>query len=370
MKIDPWASGKLEKYEKLFEEFGIEKFDPYISKLEKPSRLMLNGGIFGHRDFKRIFDAIKNKRPYAMLTGVMPSGPFHFGHKTLLVQILWYQENDAEVFITVADIEAHTVRRIPLEELKKTAIEQYLTNYIALGLKPKNVHFYFQSDYIVPYYRLSAQLSQRVTFNEMKAIYGELSPAKLTSALLQAADILQPQLEEFGGPKPVVVPVGADQDPHIRLTRDLAARFSKEYRFIPPSSTYHKFMPGLDGGKMSSSVPESYIALTDEIPQAVKKLKNALTGGRDTLEEQRKKGGRPDKCIVYEFLVLHLMDEKEFRKRREDCEAGRIICGECKQNAAELLERFLTKHQEKREKARNAVERILSKILSEQKREK
>lgn len=358
MKIDPWASKNIEKYEKLFKEFGIARFDPYVSKLENPSRLMTSRAIFGHRDFGRIYEAITKKKPYAMLTGFMPSGKFHFGHKTVLDQILWYQENGADVFIAVADLEASTVRKMPLEELRKTAIDQYLTNYIALGLKPKNVHFYFQSDYTVPYYKLSAQLSQKVTFNEMRAIYGELSPAKIVSALLQAADILQPQLEENGGPKPVVVPVGADQDPHIRLARDLAARFSKEYGFISPSSTYHKFMPGLGGGKMSSSVPESYIALTDEIPDAIKKLKNALTGGRDTLAEQKEKGGMPDKCVVYEFLMLHLMDEKECKRRKQDCKAGKILCGECKQNASELMSSFLEKHQENREKAEKTVEKI------------
>ncbi len=35
------------------------------------------------------------------------------------------------------------------------------------------------------------------------------------------ADILYPQLDE---PKPTVIPVGPDQDPHVRLARDLAAR--------------------------------------------------------------------------------------------------------------------------------------------------
>ena len=42
--------------------------------------------------------------------------------------------------------------------------------------------------------------------------------------LSQAGDILHPQLDEFGGLRPIVVPVGVDQDPHIRLTRGLAGK--------------------------------------------------------------------------------------------------------------------------------------------------
>ena len=35
---------------------------------------------------------------------------------------------------------------------------------------------------------------------------------------------MHPQLDEFGGLRPIVVPVGVDQDPHLRLTRGLASK--------------------------------------------------------------------------------------------------------------------------------------------------
>jgi tryptophanyl-tRNA synthetase len=57
------------------------------------------------------------------------------------------------------------------------------------------------------------------------------------------------------------------------------------YSFIPPASTYHKFMTGLQGGKMSSSIPESYIALTDKPEEGVKVIRQRP--GKETLEEQR-----------------------------------------------------------------------------------
>ena len=37
-------------------------------------------------------------------------------------------------------------------------------------------------------------------------------------------DILHPQTEEYGGLRPIVVPVGVDQDPHLRLTRGIASK--------------------------------------------------------------------------------------------------------------------------------------------------
>ncbi len=73
-----------------------------------------------------------------------------------------------------------------------------------------------------------------------------------------------PQLPEFGGPKPVVVPVGADQDPHIRLARDLASSYQADFGFVPPSAVYHRLMKSLDGGaKMSKRNPNASITLED-----------------------------------------------------------------------------------------------------------
>lgn len=358
--IDPWGSAKIESYEKLFESFGIEKFESFAKKLKDPHMLMTRGVVIGQRDYKQIFDAILNKRDYAMMTGFMPSGKFHFGHKMVADQIVWYQNHGAELFVAVADMEAYAVRQMSLEETRKIAIEEYILNYIALGLKPRNLHLWFQSNYKPSYYKLAAMFSRKITMNEFKAIYGELSPGKIQAVLLQIADIMHPQLKEFGGPKPVVVPVGTDQDPHIRITRDVAARFKEDFGFILPSSTYHKFTTGLDSGKMSSSKPESYIALSDGPEIAVNKLKRAFTGGRDTVEEQKKLGGVPEKCVIFELYTQHLIkDDKELENICKDCKSGKLLCSEDKQRACELLKKFLIEHQKKREKARKEIKKFL-----------
>ena len=52
----------------------------------------------------------------------------------------------------------------------------------------------------------------------------------MNASLLQAADMLHPQLPEFDGASiPTVIPVGIDQSPHIRIARDMAKRI-KEFR--------------------------------------------------------------------------------------------------------------------------------------------
>lgn len=360
--LDPWGKGDIEDYQNLFREFGIESFDKYREKFSE-NRYIRRGIIFGHRDFGRIDEAMEKKKRFAMMTGLMPSGKFHFGHKMVADQIIWYQEKGADTFICSADLEATLVRDIEPETAKKIAVEEYLTNYVALGLTEKNLTFWFQTDYVVPYYRFRDRLPKKVTLNELKGIYGDdLTTGKLFSAITQAADILHPQLKDYGGPRPTIVPVGVDQDPHIRLTRDLAGRFQNEYKFIPPSSTYHKFMHGLSGGKMSSSDPSSYISLTDDPETAKKKILSSKTGGRATVKEQKELGGVPEECMVYEMLVYHLIEsDKELEEIYAGCKTGERICGECKKYCAEKLALFLKDHQKKRKEAAKTVEKILGK---------
>jgi len=242
------------------------------------------------------------------------------------------------------------------------------------------------------------------------------------------------QMEKYGGARPTLVPVGVDQDPHIRFSRGIASahrlfnvmvakdgkigifikpddnvsrlmdiaeevagdlsfdikrmdsykaiylqnaceedidkidsvlakREQEEgaYGFISPSSTYHRFMTGLTGGKMSSSKPESAIFLTDSPEEAKKKIMAAKTGGAVSLAEQKKYGGKPDECVVYELFLYHLMKEdKELDEIYSKCRSGEQMCGSCKKLAVQLITDFLKDMKEKRGAAKEEVKNYLN----------
>jgi tryptophanyl-tRNA synthetase len=269
----------------------------------------------------------------------------------------------------------------------------------------------------------------------MRSIYGfgdQTNLAHLHAPLLQAGDILHPQLKL--GPIPVVVPVGVDQDPHMRLCRDLSAttrlfnatmtsdgkvgvfvkvdenvrdliaRAEKvlerigflDLRSIPdykaiyvdaaspgdvhvmdealaelehdmgypgllaPASTYHMFIRGLTGDKMSSSKPETAIFLDDDPSEASAKLRKALTGGRDTAEEQRRLGGDPQRCPVFETMLFHTVeDPAEISRIENECRSGARLCGQCKKEAVSHLETFLRELQERRSEREHLVNDII-----------
>ncbi|MFB6182832.1 MAG: tryptophan--tRNA ligase, partial [Candidatus Nanohaloarchaea archaeon] len=214
---------------------------------------------------------------------------------------------------------------------RELVVEEYLKNYAALGIDLENVDFYFQSKAGNNHLARSKTFGRYLTQNEMENTYGNAEPGKIASALTQYADILRPQFPEKGGPKPTVVPVGVDQDPHIRITREVAAKY-RDQDFIKPSSTYNKFMRGLQGGKMSSSDPKSFIALTDSVEEAKNKIDQAKTGGKDSKEKHRKEGADISEDMVFELLAFHLKQE---------------------------LEEFLHNHQEKRKEEAPKVEQYI-----------
>ena len=432
MEIDPWGVADIKDYTRLFDEFGISRFKEILDEIEGPYRYMRRDIIVGHRGYEEVLKAMNERTKFAVMSGFMPSGKVHLGGKMVMDEIIWHQRMGGDAFACIADMESHSVRGIPWSKCREIGLNEYILSLVALGFDPDKGHIYFQSG-DKRLRDLAFELGKVVNFSELSAIYGfsgDVNISHMISVLVQNADILQPQLLEYGGPKPVVIPVGIDQDPHIRLTRDIASRmrmfrvekrFDKDqkpyisvrekqagkealeavasriegpkkvyemhidvfgieateidkdmqeieeivraveqeyggYGFFLPAATYHRFMQGLTGGKMSSSVPESYIALTEPPEEAARKVKRAKTGGRVTVEEQKKLGGLPAQCTVYELMMFHLIDEDAHIKEIfEECKNGKRMCNTCKSEAAELMFSFIKRHQEERERAKDVL---------------
>jgi tryptophanyl-tRNA synthetase len=353
--LDPYSSELIEDYAKLINDFGIDAFQQEM--FPGQNRLMRRGIIFGGRDLKIISDCIKNKKPFYVLSGIMPTAPrIHLGTKMVVEQIKYFQEHGAETYILVADMEAAAARGIDLAEARKNAMEFHIPAYIALGLDIKKTIFYFQSDNR-DVLMLAYEFAQKITLNEFKAVYGNADPGRILSALTQVGDILYPQLKKR---MPGIIPVGIDQDPHIRLTRDVVARTKSKYNFVPPSSIYHRYMPALDGQmKMSKSRPESFIELPEDIKSAQKKIKRALTGGRDTLDEHRKLGAVIEKDMVFELLKFHLIeDDQELKAVHDEYKAGRLLSGEVKELACKKIEAYMKDFEHRLEVARKHANSI------------
>jgi tryptophanyl-tRNA synthetase len=362
-KLDPWGTSSIKDYTRLQSEFGIEPIAPLVPRFKRPSPHISRGIDFGHRDLGKVLDAVDNHKPFAVMSGIKPDGVFHLGNKMTADDMIYFQSlsKKATVYYAIADVEAYADNGLSYEESAKTAVRN-VADILALGLDPDRAVVYKQSEEM-RVMRMSTIFSRGVTNNMLKAIYGERQIGLYMSALIQAGDILMPQLPEFGGPKPVLVPVGADQDPHIRLCRDLAGRYRSDFGFVPPSSIYHRLELALTGGqKMSKRVPESGFTLDDTPAEAARRVKVAFTGGRNTVEEQRRLGARADICPVYDLYRFHFARSDEHVELvYHECTEGIRLCGECKQEAVGLVKNFLEDHHRKRDSLMNDAKELLAK---------
>jgi len=224
VRIDPWSSNQSTDYARIIDQFGLSSLSGL--DLPAPTKLHRRGIVFAHRDLDVILGAHQRKESFGVLTGLMPSGRMHLGHSMVIEQVRYYQEMGADVTIAVADLESQATRGISLADGKESARKDYVANYAALGLLSDSTEVYFQSQRSAVQ-RLGFQLGKRTNLNEFESIYGftgETNLAHVQSPMVQVGDILHPQLDEYGGLRPIVVPVGVDQDPHLRLTRGLAGK--------------------------------------------------------------------------------------------------------------------------------------------------
>ncbi|PIN84363.1 tryptophan--tRNA ligase, partial [Candidatus Micrarchaeota archaeon CG11_big_fil_rev_8_21_14_0_20_47_5] len=339
--LDPWAN-QLVEYEKLFGEFGLKRIEEGILKrIKNKGRIFGRGIVFAHRDLDKFLEAREKGQEVAVMSGIKPSNEFHLGSKMTADEMIYFQkEFGAKVFYAIADLEAYADNGVTLEEGGKFAVSN-LADMLALGLDEKNAYIWRQSQE-VRVMNMAYLFSKRVTDAALRALYGEKEIGLYFSALTQAGDILLPQHPDFGGKKHVLVPVGADQDPHIRMTRDIAAKEG----LVLPSSTYHVYAKSLSGEqKMSKRDPLGVLFLSDTPEIARKKIMRAFTGGRATVEEQRKKGGEIGKCVVYELAKFHFLEDKELKEMERRCLCGEVLCGEDKEMVAEKVCDWLKKHQ-------------------------
>ncbi|MDV2481615.1 tryptophan--tRNA ligase [Methanoculleus sp. Wushi-C6] len=414
--MNPWSSNQTVDVDRLFAEFGIEPVGEVARRLPEVPPFMRRGVVVGHRDYGLIVDAIRNRTPFHVLTGFMPSGLPHLGHLMVMKEVVWHVRQGGNGYVAIADREAHAVRGMSWEKCREYG-KEYLKALYALGFEG-TTYYQSKNDRLKD---LAFEASIKVNFSDLAAIYGfgpETSLSHAMSVVTQVADILYPQLD--AGPAPTIVPVGLDQDPHIRLTRDVAYKLrmftvedrgdhisvrsknapeaaleavartfrgSKKYAghvdvtgvamghveeaarkieiahggfgFYPPSSTYHIFMQGLQGGKMSSSVPESSFGFYEPEKSVKKKVMGALTGGRMTLEEQRRLGGEPDVCSVYLLNLFHMLeDDVELADLARRCESGELTCGQCKKETYERVQAFLVDLREKMDAVEHLAEEV------------
>jgi len=360
--VTPWdVSGKID-YTKLIQDFGTEAIDNDL--LDRWKRVtgelpmaLRRRVFFSHRDLKWLLDRYEAGEKFVLYTGRGPSGHTHLGHLMPWMFTKYLQDKfDVPLYFQMTDDEKYLFKpELTLKEAVSYTYENTL-DVIALGFDPRKTRIFSDLEYSKTLYRIAVEVSKRITFSTAKAVFGfdnSTNVGMIFITSMQSAPAFLPSVEA-GKNIPVLIPHAIDQDPHFRVARDIAPKLG----YYKPAAIHCTFLPGLGGSdKMSASKPESTIYTVDDPKIARKKILSAFTGGQASIEEQKKLGGVPGVCAVFQYYYyLFEMDQELLDRRERKCMGGEIMCGECKQELADRVARFLERHQEKREKARDRVQ--------------
>jgi tryptophanyl-tRNA synthetase len=362
MVVTPWeVRGKVD-YERLVREFGtqsltedlLERVAKYTDKLHLQLQRQI---FFSHRGLDTVLDLYENGIKFVLYTGRGPSGPVHIGHLVPWIFTLHLQEKfRTRLYFQLTDDEKFLIDdEATLKETRKYAYENAL-DLIALGFKPENTFIIYDVEDIDLLYDLTLEVAKRITYSTARASFGFQDSTNIGwvfwPAIQAAPCFIHKKLT--GENVPALIPAAIDQDPYWRVTRDLAEKLG----YYKPAQIHCRFLPGLGpGGKMSASEPETSIFTMDSPEMVKRKIWNAFTGGRGTAAEQRKLGADPTVCSIFQYYYyLFEEDSTKLAERERKCRAGEILCGECKNDIAARLNKFLAEHQRKREKAKDIID--------------
>ncbi|CAF0728166.1 unnamed protein product [Adineta steineri] len=367
--VDPWnvtsSSDKGIDYDKLIRRFGSSKISPeLIARIEaiikKPVHHFIRRGIFfSHRDLEMILTAYEQKKPFFLYTGRGPSSEaMHLGHLIPFIMTKWLQDAfDVPLVIQMTDDEKYLWKDIKIEDANRYAYEN-AKDIIACGFDVTKTFIFSDFDYMAQcpnFYRNIVRIQKSVTFNQVKGIFGFTESdciGKIAFPAIQAAPSISSSFPMIFGDKlkqelACLIPCAIDQDPYFRMTRDVAPRLN----FPKPSLLHSTFFPALQGSKskMSASDANSSIFLTDTPKNIKDKVnKHAFSGGKETLEEHRAKGGDCEIDVSYQYLTFFLDDDERLEQIRQDYTSGQLLTGELKKILIEVLQELVAQHQERR----------------------
>jgi tryptophanyl-tRNA synthetase len=284
-------------------------------------------------------------RPPRVLSGIQPTGRFHWGNYFGAIrQYIELQGNAEDAFYFIANLHALTTVRDP-KQLVRNTLDAAL-DLLALGLSPEKATLFVQSD-VPEVTQLTwllmtgapMGLLERCHAYKDKMAKGIAADAGLfTYPVLMAADILAYDSE--------VVPVGEDQTQHIEVCRDLAASFNHHFgpTFVVPKAKVLDAaarVPGTDGEKMSKSY-DNTLSVFEE-PKALRKQIMRITTDSRPMDQPKE----PDGDALFQLYSL-FADDAQRDEMAAVYRRGGFGYGEVKKALAELAVEYFGAARERR----------------------
>jgi len=290
-----------------------------------------------------------------LVSGVKPTGKVHIGNYFGAMKQFVDLQDKFESYIFIADYHAMTTVQNRVE-LKQGIIDVAL-DYLAIGLDPKKVTLFKQSDipqvaelcWIFNCITTMPYLMRAHAYKDAEAKNKEINVGLFDYPMLMASDILIQNAD--------IVPVGQDQKQHVEYARDTAQKFNRIFGetfkmpepFILPNV---ETVTGTDGRKMSKSYDNviPLFATDEEIKKAVIKIP---TDSKGVAEPKN-----PDESILFAIHKL-LLDGEALKNLEAKYKNGGMGYKEAKELLIKDLSAFIKPMREKRQMLAQDMDTVL-----------
>jgi len=296
-----------------------------------------------------------------ILTGDTPTGRLHLGHwvGSLERRVQLQHQTDErtgepayDCYYLLANMHAFTTRADKPGEIRQDTIE-IVKDWLAAGIDPAIAELTWCFAMLLPFNKVMRNPTLKTEI-DAKGLGDAYSFGFPMYAVGQCADILA-----F---RPVWVPVGEDQEPHIEMCRDVAMKFNQLYcavgNRVPPeehAAAGGVFpvpramigrvgrLPGIDGKQKMSKSLGNAIFLSDP-PKEVQKKIGRITTGRQSPTDP---GDTTN--VLFQFVEAFFTDRARAEELKDRYRRGdNLGDGHVKQELAAVINDLLEPMRQRR----------------------
>jgi len=258
-----------------------------------------------------------------IFSGIQPTGLIHIGNYLGAIKNWVKLQNEYDSIFCIVDLHALTNPEATHQMQQK--IFDLSTTLLAAGLNPKKCLIFIQSQvpehteltWLLNTVTPLSELERMTQFKEKSKQFRQtINMGLFDYPVLMTADILLYQTN--------LVPVGEDQKQHVELSRTIARKFNNQFGkvFIAPEALIYKsgarIMSLTDPTvKMSKSLPQSYLSITDSPTLIKDKIKKAVTDSGKEIEHTPKKLAIANLMTIYHCFSGLSFDqiEKKYKNK-------------------------------------------------------
>jgi tryptophanyl-tRNA synthetase len=373
---------------KLIDDALLERFERVTG--HKPHRWLRRRLFFSHRDLELILNTYERGDDFLLYTGRGPSSDaMHIGHTIPFEFTKWLQDVfDVPLVIMLTDDEKFLFKeKLKQEEVYEFA-RQNAKDIISVGFDVKKTFMYIDSEFFTSGFNRhfslnTTEFEKLITNNQVRGAFGFHGSTNIGSNAFAAKQCVAAFASSYPfiwgedhttykrskklAAIPCLIPCAIDQDPYFRLVRENCSRM--DLSSPKPALIHSKFLTALQGagGKMSASNPNSAIFMSDTEKQVKKKINShAFSGGQETMELHREKGGNPDIDVPYQYLAYFEDDDEKLLRLADEYRKGELLTGDMKKECINMMTAYVKKFQEARSKV---TDEILDEFLKPRKLE-